>query len=65
MDFTNKELDLLYRSLTLFRDVVWHKNSEYLESMKGFFGNENIIDPLEDEIKEIENLLDRLFTKMR
>lgn len=33
--------------------------------MKTFFGNENIIDPIEDEMKEIENLLNRLFEKLR
>lgn len=65
MEFTNKELDLLYRALTIFRDVIWHKNSEYLDIIKVYFGNENIIDPLENEMKEIENLLDRLFTKLR
>lgn len=65
MDFNNKELDLLYRSLKIFRDVLWHKNSEYLESMKSFFGNENVIDPLEDEMKEINELLGKLFEKLR
>ncbi len=65
MDFTNKELDLLYRSLTIFRDLLWEKNSEYLQVMKHFFGTENIIDPIEDEMKEIENLLNRLFEKLR
>ena len=65
MDFTNKELDLLYRALKIFRDVLWNKNSEYLESMKSFFGNENVIDPLEDEMKEINELLGKLFEKLR
>ncbi len=65
MDFTNKELDLLYRSLAIFRDVLYHKNSEYIQTMKTFFGTENIIDPIEDEMKEIENLLNRLFEKLR
>lgn len=65
MEFTNKELDLLYRSLTIFRDVLWHKNSEYMQTMKTFFGTENIIDPIEDEMKEINKLLDRLFEKLR
>lgn len=65
MEFTNKELDLLYRSLKLFGDVIYHKNSEYLQTMSNLFGNENIIDPLEDEIKEINNLLDKLYEKLR
>lgn len=65
MEFTNKELDLLYKSLKIFRDVVYHKNSEYLQEMGYFFGTENIIDPIEDEMKEIENLLNRLFEKLR
>lgn len=65
MEFTNKELDLLYRSLKIFRDVLWHKNSEYIQTMKTFFGAENIIDPIEDEMKEINKLLDRLFEKLR
>lgn len=65
MEFTNKELDLLYRVLKQFGDVVYYKNSEYLQTMSNLFGNENIIDPLEDEIKEINNLLDKLYTKLR
>jgi hypothetical protein len=65
MDFTNKELDLLYRALDQFKNVVYYKNSEYIQTMSNLFGNENIIDPLEDEIKEINNLLDRLFEKLR
>lgn len=65
MEFTNKELDLLYRALNQFRDVVYYKNSEYIQTMSNLFGNENIIDPLEDEMKEIENLLNRLFEKLR
>lgn len=65
MEFTNKELDLLYRSLKLFGDVIYNKNSEYLQTMSNFFGNENIIDPLEDEIKEINGLLNKLYEKLR
>ena len=65
MDFTNKELDLLYRALGQFRDVVYYKNSEYIQTMSNLFGKENIIDPLEDEMKEIENLLNRLFEELR
>lgn len=65
MDFTNKELDLLYRALQNFRDVVYYKNSEYIQLMSNLFGTENITDPLEDEMKEINNLLEKLFTKLR
>lgn len=65
MEFTNKELDLLYRALNQFRDVVYYKNSEYLQTMSNLFGNENITDPLEDEIKEINGLLNKLDKKLR
>lgn len=64
MEFTNKQLDLLYRALKQFRDVVDYKNSEYLQHMICLFGNENIQNPLEDEIKEINDLLDKLYTKL-
>lgn len=65
MEFNNKELDLLYKSLKMFGDVVYQKNSEYIQTMSIFFGNENIIDPLEDEIKEINDLLKKIYTKLR
>lgn len=65
MEFTNKELDLLYRALKQFGDVVYYKNSEYINTMSNLFGNENIIDPLEDEKKKINDLLDKLYEKLR
>lgn len=65
MEFTNKELDLLYRSLKIFGDVIYHTNSEYIQTMSYYFGNENIQDPIEDEIKEINDLLEKLYTKLR
>lgn len=65
MEFTNKELNLLHIALKNFGDVIYFKNSEYLQTMSNLFGNENIKDPLEEEIKEINSLLNKLYSKLR
>ena len=65
MEFTNKELNLLRIALKNFGDVIYFKNSEYLQTMSNLLGNENIKDPLEEEIKEINSLLNKLYSKLR
>ena len=42
MEFTNKELDLLYRALEQFRNILYYKNKEYIQTISYLLGNENI-----------------------